>query len=113
MKIKVNEATKLQIDWAVAKCEGENLDYWMERFTGTADRRALLTAYSSSWQRGGPIIEREKISVLWSSKTIEWGAAYPHYAPLFYEGPTPLIAAMRCYVASKLGDEVDVPEELA
>lgn len=28
------------------------------------------------------------------------------------EGPTPLIAAMRCYVASKLGDEVDIPEEL-
>mgnify|MGYP003443521145 FL=1 len=27
-------------------------------------------------------------------------------------GPTPLVAAMRCYVASKLGDEVDVPEEL-
>lgn len=25
---------------------------------------------------------------------------------------TPLIAAMRCYVASKLGDDVDVPEEL-
>jgi hypothetical protein len=28
-------------------------------------------------------------------------------------GPTPLIAAMRCYVASKLGDEVEVPNELA
>jgi hypothetical protein len=27
-------------------------------------------------------------------------------------GPTPLFAAMRCYVASKLGDEVDVPEDL-
>jgi hypothetical protein len=27
-------------------------------------------------------------------------------------GPTPLVAAMRCYCASKLGDEVDVPEEL-
>jgi hypothetical protein len=27
-------------------------------------------------------------------------------------GPTPLIAAMRCYVASKMGDEVDVPDEL-
>ena len=24
----------------------------------------------------------------------------------------PLIAAMRCYVASKLGDEVEVPDEL-
>lgn len=29
------------------------------------------------------------------------------------DGTTPLIAAMRCYVASKLGDVVDVPEELA
>jgi hypothetical protein len=28
------------------------------------------------------------------------------------EGPTPLVAAMRCYVASKMGDEVDVPEDL-
>jgi hypothetical protein len=28
------------------------------------------------------------------------------------DGPTPLIAAMRCYVASKLGDEIDIPEEL-
>jgi hypothetical protein len=27
-------------------------------------------------------------------------------------GPTPLVAAMRCYVASQLGDEVDVPDEL-
>jgi len=27
-------------------------------------------------------------------------------------GPTPLIAAMRCYVASKLGEEVEAPEEL-
>ena len=27
-------------------------------------------------------------------------------------GPTMLIAAMRCYVASKLGEEIDVPEEL-
>ncbi|MNW06473.1 hypothetical protein D3C71_2028910 [compost metagenome] len=28
------------------------------------------------------------------------------------DGPTPLIAAMRCYVASRVGDEVDLPEEL-
>ena len=28
-------------------------------------------------------------------------------------GPTPLIAAMRCYVISKLGEEVEVPDELA
>jgi len=28
------------------------------------------------------------------------------------EGPTPLIAAMRCYVLSKLGEEIEIPEEL-
>jgi hypothetical protein len=27
-------------------------------------------------------------------------------------GPTLLIAAMRCFVASKLGDTIDIPEEL-
>ena len=27
-------------------------------------------------------------------------------------GPTPLIAAMRCYVTSKLGDEVEIPKDL-
>jgi hypothetical protein len=30
----------------------------------------------------------------------------------FQTGPTPLIAAMRCYCCSKLGDEVEVPEEV-
>ena len=29
-----------------------------------------------------------------------------------YYGPTPLIAAMRAYVASKLGDEIEIPDEL-
>jgi hypothetical protein len=27
-----------------------------------------------------------------------------------HDGQTPLIAAMRCYVASKLGDEIEIPE---
>lgn len=27
-------------------------------------------------------------------------------------GPTPLIAAMRCYTKSKLGDEVEAPDTL-
>gem|GEM_PF-2663022 len=30
----------------------------------------------------------------------------------FIFGKTPLVAAMRCYVASKLGEEVDIPDEL-
>jgi hypothetical protein len=28
------------------------------------------------------------------------------------QGPTALVAAMRCYVAACLGDEIEIPEEL-
>jgi len=65
--------------------------------------------YSTDWSQGGPIIEREKIATDYDHDV--WNAA--KYGLSWYVGgPTPLIAAMRCYVASKLGDEVDVPEEL-
>ena len=76
---------------------------------------------STSWQHGGPIIEEERIFLKPSklspttSKRIAWGA-HGFYGntgqKVHRHGPTPLIAAMRCYVASKLGDDVDVPEEL-
>jgi hypothetical protein len=73
---------------------------------------------STDWAQGGPIIERERISIehmagagdggtdVWVATRIE--------NPAFSEeqGATPLIAAMRCFVASKLGDEVDVPDEI-
>jgi hypothetical protein len=40
-----------------------------------------------------------------------WGRSY-HVDEDAVIGHTPLIAAMRCYVASKLGDEVEIPEGL-
>lgn len=77
-------------------------------------------AYSTSWIQGGPIIERERIHIAplpdsgWRS---HWRSPInkPYHECLmdcYDEGVTALIAAMRCYVASKLGDEVDIPEEL-
>lgn len=103
MKIKTSELKGAALDWAVAKCEGVPVDQggWDNRFIDAYQ-------YSSDWSQGGPIIEREKIDVYhlcpgsWRAEDLgNW-----------YNGPTPLIAAMRCYVASKLGDEVEVPEEL-
>ena len=64
---------------------------------------------STDWAHGGPIIERERIDVLYEHD-LRW-IAVPQKGIESY-GPTPLIAAMRCYVASKLGDTVDIPEEL-
>jgi hypothetical protein len=118
MRIKTSELSGAALDWAVAKCEG-----YQAVFTNGTIRPVFRKAqaveatwpeYSTDWAQGGPVIEREKILIqpeigkegcanAWSAISMQDTEAY---------GPTPLIAAMRCYVASKLGDEVDVPEEL-
>lgn len=98
--IKVAEATELQLDWLVARIEGDELP--------KAGGKGL--DYSTDWACGGPLVEREGISVIFHEQG-HWTASNLH-GTLCVEGPTPLIAAMRCYVASRLGDEVEVPEEL-
>jgi hypothetical protein len=67
---------------------------------------------STDWAQAGPIIEREGINLV-RLESAQW-EAWPDVGmnDQYCRGPTPLIAAMRCYVASKLGDEVDVPDEL-
>lgn len=114
--MKTSELTGAALDWAVAKCEGvtEGKDKaWYY------DRRAAFN-YSTDWSQGGPIIEREGIAVdceRSSGRVSGWVACNEvagddNWDANVHYGPTPLIAAMRCYVASKLGDEVEIPEEL-
>jgi hypothetical protein len=70
---------------------------------------------STDWSQGGPIIEREWICPdrLLNGQWVACKRTDTGDSMLFARtGPTPLIAAMRCYVASKLGDEVEIPEEL-
>ena len=73
---------------------------------------------STDWAQGGPIIDREKLDLYHSTDKSNWASAIwsdiPGGGQLHHKqrGPTALIAAMRCFVASKLGDEVDVPEGL-
>ena len=64
--------------------------------------------YSSDWCFGGPIVVRERIEL--EHDGAAWWARIK--ADEDYTGPTPLIAAMRAYVASKMGDEIEMPEEL-
>lgn len=75
--------------------------------------------YCGDWAQGGPIIERENMSLVGGYKgfvgSTDWFASTNIEHPLWeqrFRGPTALIAAMRCYVASKLGDEIEIPEEL-
>jgi hypothetical protein len=110
--MKTSELTGAALDWAVAKLEGAKLYISY----GAACRVGGWIDYSTDWSQGGPIIEREKISIMeecngtWMGSI---GGCTDLDMPLWQEhGPTPLIATMRCYVASKLGDEIDLPREL-
>ena len=130
MKIKTSDLTMLALDWAVAECEEMDIEI---RPAGACGRPLYVLAAeagrtpwtwtpTTSWHQAGPIIEREGIAVdvVRAGWTIDsWVAALVHEDKEFdgvaraeEYGPTPLIAAMRCYVASKLGDEVDIPEGL-
>ena len=116
MKIKTSELTGPALDWFVWVCIGGAEAY--PKLKGKAFLRAWRSNSSkylnpsTEWAQGGPIIERDKINLKFYDE--EW-VADPHDIDSICQrkhGPTPLIAAMRCYVASRLGDEVEVPYEL-
>ena len=96
--MKVSELSGFALDWAVALCE-----------VGPIDIKDIDDPhfYSTDWAEGGPIIEREELSRLRCYGTNQWECLN---GEIVCEGATPLIAAMRCYVASKLGEEITLPE---
>lgn len=128
MKIRVADLTGPALAYAVGIAEGCKVEYWHTKSVAILfpeAPRAVPWNPHSNWSQGGPIIEREKIDTesRWDIRGCgvrvgfkEWYACHPknHGGLIRYTGygPTPLIAAMRCYVASKLGDEVEIPEEL-
>ncbi len=110
--MKTSELKDVALDWAVCEATGLLAAYpkVKKNFAKLHTKGTGKYIYPSiDWAQGGPIIEREWVSV-WQVGNKYWkadvGGLHSH------NGTTPLIAAMRCYVASKLGDEVDVPEEL-
>ena len=113
--MKTCELTGAALDWAVAKCEGASADILESYIDGM--REANDGNYSTDWSQGGPIIEQERIFMqpIYGGPEKTWFCtSRPRFGMNFPDmtGPTPLIAAMRCYVASKLGEEVEIPEEL-
>jgi hypothetical protein len=116
--MKTSELTGAALDWTVAKCEGvgEGSPRFMEIFKHQS-LAGKGYCYSRSWAQGGPIIEREWIELTLNTDPGggEWVAQIADDVPDGYHsasGPTPLIAAMRCYVTFKLGDEIEVPKEI-
>jgi hypothetical protein len=129
--MKTNELNGAALDWAVAKCKYPELVWGSSIGIHHASHQIVIPHLpepqcywnpSTNWAQGGPIIEREMIQLTpkcMVNPLHGWAAAYRSfdedddiYALHRMRGKTPLIAAMRCYVASKLGDTVDVPPEL-
>lgn len=123
MKHKVSELDGALLDAAVAKAVGIPLVLRGGAIvTDSYDEHHLAPAqpYSRLWALGGPIIERERITVQ-AAQAGDWraflgdgttnaGTGRRASAPMIQErGDTPLIAAMRAYVASKLGETVTLP----
>ena len=124
MKIKTSEATELQLDWLVAKCEGHGYVMGETEYApdGRTYQRGTAQAtgphYSTNWAQSGPILSRERIS-----RTIDHSGLWiAYWSDGYTEGDegkhhmqcdrSELVAGLRCVVARKLGDEVEVPDEL-
>lgn len=119
--MKTSELTGAALNWAVAIADGwkpEKLrddrgEYWW-LFKESRGMNPKHYHPSSNWAQGGPIIEREMLTVVYNEREEDaegWRTIAYHTGDMEY-GPTPLIAAMRCFVASKLGDEVEIPKEI-
>lgn len=142
MQIKTATLTSPALDWAVAECENNLWLAYENALLADRpvpprpseflrdNNYSAAFAPSTDWAQGGPIIERENIA---TSFDREWvygpGNVHPDDEPdngdrwlaaldirgdqcLSEYGPTLLVTAMRCYVASKLGDTVDIPDKL-
>lgn len=122
---KTDELDGALLDAAVAKAEGFP-SFWIAPGDNGRNESCVLGPSraedarfdwcpSSTWEQGGPIIEREKISMEYCA-ALDWSAVHgeaftgicPPYGAVL-RGETALIAAMRAYVASKLGETVELP----
>jgi hypothetical protein len=133
MIVKTSELTGAALDWAVCMANGlKPEDIYISKGHTTSLFRRLrdedgrldgryMTGpdllFSRKWESAGPIIEREGINLrrmvgASCAAYIDEGGSSKFSVKFRMVGETALTAAMRCYVASKLGDEVDVPKEL-
>lgn len=130
MLIKTSELSGAALDWAVAMAEGWEADRPCDGQIKSEYRHLLVgkcpvwgnphNYYSPSteWAHGGPLLDKFHVSIDWNTCNDD----DPDYdrepwmdtcgQRLTSYGPTARIALCRAIVAAKLGDEVEVPDEL-
>jgi len=129
VKVKTAELEGAPLDWAVAVIEGHDVivhgvgTYRYDKRGGihcckygcTFGPRSLTSdsdeySPSTDWSQGGPLIEKYRVSIIYSDEECDPRAWTDDTAA--WHGPTPLIAACRAIVAARQGGVVEVPGEL-
>ena len=118
--MKTAELIDTDLDYWVARAIGHNVSRGTSGFTvldwqrpGSPVRGNPFQP-STSWAQAGPIIEQAKIDIGprplggWHAAIYDWSApAGERWKAQKVGGETPLVAAMRAFVASKFGEEVE------
>ena len=123
-KVKTGELIGPALDWAVAYAQGRtptlNMNshgmVWHGWWLATGGEYERMPSYSTDWAQGGTIIDsmvREGLRLTgYKSLPTDPTSCQAQIGNIVTGGPTPLIAAMRCFCCSNLGDTVEVPDEL-
>lgn len=127
IEVRAAELTGAALDWAVAMAVGhalcEDAIQGDHILIGHGDGDLRPFRPSTDWAQGGPLIYEHDVA-LFSTADDRWHALHEQsmgrggsYIDCYDRdadgsGATPLIAAMRALVASKLGDVVSVPAKL-
>lgn len=116
LKKLVSELTPAELDYWVAKAEGLAPQIRKDAdhpdgvcYISQADGEHYFEAHIS-WAIAGPIIQREKISMLWGLsfgwKAVAQGTNFGNFYDAF--GHDPLDVALRCYLTSRFGELVEI-----
>lgn len=121
-EVTIENLSSHALDWAVAICEGYTPDTYMRSahiktdvnnkpvgIQVPEDHSYIWFSPSTNWEQGGLIIERQCIDLVHSKEDETWWAQSIKGDAI---AKKPLVAAMRCYVQSKQGETMHIPNVL-
>ena len=116
MKVKTSEATKLQLDWGVAKALELKPSIGRNSLSAFVQYKKAGCDFFRAVKHTDPdlcmwLIKEHKITTAYWNTTSVWSAT-PDDKGWDEYGDTPEQAVARCVIAMRLGDEFEVPDEL-
>lgn len=111
MKVKTSELTGASLNWVVASIEWPNDSGIRNPELMSKESVNEEYLFDKDWSLVGIILEREFINVAkWNTQS-GWQAS-DQLCKVACNGPSAMIAILRCHVANRIGDEVEVPDHL-